>query len=100
MQGRELDVEVADVLVLVGTRMAKAVKGLGIASEDLRWYEASDEVVKWLGVGEMYQPQAGDCVLIKGSAGLRMERITKQLLHPSIDPREVLVRQEANWQDA
>lgn len=39
----------------------------------------------------------GDIVLVKGSQGIRMERIVKVLLDPSLDPKDHLVRQEAEW---
>lgn len=91
--GRALDV--ADVLVLVGARMATAIKGIGGKADRVRWFAGSDEVVARM--GELYQPKAGDCVLVKGSAGMRMERIVKSLLHPNVDAKDVLVRQEANW---
>jgi UDP-N-acetylmuramoyl-tripeptide--D-alanyl-D-alanine ligase len=39
----------------------------------------------------------GDIVLVKGSQGIRMERIVKVLLDPSLDSANVLVRQEKEW---
>lgn len=87
---------VTDVLGLVGSRMAKAKATIGAAADQAHWFETSEEAVKH--IAEVYQAQNGDCVLVKGSLGIRMERIVKHLLHPSLDPREVLVRQEAKWQ--
>lgn len=41
----------------------------------------------------------GDIVLVKGSQGVRMERISKVLLDPSLNSANVLVRQEKEWQN-
>jgi Alr-MurF fusion protein len=40
----------------------------------------------------------GDVVLVKGSAGARMEAVVAALLDPSVDPRAVLVRQETSFE--
>lgn len=40
----------------------------------------------------------GDLVLVKGSQGMRMEKISAALLAPQVDPVAVLPRQSKNWQ--
>ncbi len=40
---------------------------------------------------------AGSLVLIKGSQGARMEKISAALLDPSLDPKNVLARQDESW---
>lgn len=40
----------------------------------------------------------GDLVLVKGSQGMRMEKISAALLAPNVDPTTVLPRQSKKWQ--
>ena len=92
--------DVADRIILVGERMRKAAEELHLAHEPgISLFNDSKELAEALARGEVYQPHAGDCVLAKGSAGMRMERVIACLLSPEINPAEVLVRQEAGWQD-
>lgn len=51
--------------------------------------DAGKELVKIL--------QKGDIVYVKGSQGMRMERIIKMILSETHDPKKVLVRQEKEW---
>ena len=41
--------------------------------------------------------QAGDCVLIKGSQSLRMERAVEEIMAEPLRAGDLLVRQELQW---
>lgn len=88
--------EVADVFVAVGIRMhgaAKAAEETGMKEAQLHTCDTAEEAATLLEnmVG------VGDIVLLKGSQSLRIERVTKALLAPEIESKDVLVRQEEEW---
>ena len=89
--------EVADVLITQGRAaawIAEAAMAAGLAPERVSITftpeDAADAARAHLGPGAT--------ALIKGSASSRMERVVALLLDPSVDPAEVLVRQDRAWQ--
>ena len=85
-----------DVLFAVGLRAqgyAEGARKAGMSEEkiyqckDAR--EAGDKLSGFL--------QEGDTVLVKGSQGMRMERVVTRILHESFSPEECLVRQDNEW---
>jgi UDP-N-acetylmuramoyl-tripeptide--D-alanyl-D-alanine ligase len=85
----------ADMLVTVGSRAA-ALRASAIAcgmDESKTWgFETSIEAAHAL----LEEVSEGDVILIKGSQGVRMERITEVLLQDPGDVRH-LVRQDKEW---
>lgn len=84
-----------DVLVTVGMRSyagAEAAVAAGLATEAVYSFDTSTEAAALL-VGLV---SSEDIVLIKGSQGVRMERIAEVLLENPKDT-QLLVRQEGEW---
>ena len=74
--------------------MARAAERVGGA---VQTYATSNALAADLGAGRPFEPGSGDAVLVKGSQGVRMERVAAALLHPDTDPADVLARQSESW---
>lgn len=86
---------VADVLVCVGERGRFIADAAGdqMLKEHVHW--APDARVAAALVQQLLRP--GDLVLVKGSQGMRMERIVKEIMAEPDRASELLVRQSARW---
>ncbi|MFA6981929.1 MAG: UDP-N-acetylmuramoyl-tripeptide--D-alanyl-D-alanine ligase [Patescibacteria group bacterium] len=77
-------------LVCVGERAKMIFEKSEVVNK--RWIENSESFGLYV-----FEPSKDDVVLIKGSQGARMEKITEKLmLHPD-QAEELLVRQDARW---
>ncbi|MEZ5230287.1 MAG: UDP-N-acetylmuramoyl-tripeptide--D-alanyl-D-alanine ligase [Acidimicrobiales bacterium] len=85
-------VAVADEVIVVGPRMEKAAEDLSVDR-----YADSTLAAAAIASDPTLAPRAGDAILVKGSQGIRMERVSEALLDPEVDPAEVLPRQAASW---
>jgi UDP-N-acetylmuramoyl-tripeptide--D-alanyl-D-alanine ligase len=97
--GKHVAKEKFDVLVTVGVRakgIAEAAIVDGMSPDAVFSYPDSKDQEMQSDIKDMIQK--GDVVLVKGSQGSRMERISKVLLSPEIDPKDALVRQESVWE--
>lgn len=88
--------ENVSILIVVGPRAQGIKEGAleaGMKKENifefLNSYEASDFMKTFV--------QAGDLVLVKGSQGMRMERIVETLLLDKENKSKLLVRQDREW---
>jgi UDP-N-acetylmuramoyl-tripeptide--D-alanyl-D-alanine ligase len=86
-----------DVLITVGFRNKSCVEGAiekrmakGKVFNFDKSEDAIDTVKEYLG--------AGNIILVKGSQGIRMEKISKAILADKESAKELLVRQESVWE--
>lgn len=86
----------ADLLVAVGLRarsMAEAAEKAGMTKSVLRFDNSTEAATALQKV-----VRKGDIALVKGSQGARMEKIVKALMAEPSRARELLVRQEQEWE--
>ena len=83
-----------DRVVAVGPRYARAAALVGEADRLVLAPSAADVAAD---LDAVWSPRAGDAALVKGSQGLRMERVSEALLAPDLDPADVLPRQTEAW---
>lgn len=77
---------VATVLVTVGIRTK-------VMDKSSQWFPTADEAAEFL----KDFIQEGDVILIKGSQGMRMERVTLALMAHPDEAEQKLVRQDSHW---
>lgn len=86
-----------DILIVVGERARDIGRGAEAAGlERRRIFHFSDSVAARLFVQD--QIRQGDLILVKGSQGVRMEKIVKEIMAEPQRAKELLVRQD--WPDA
>ena len=86
----------ADFLITVGFRAKGIADGANkarMAKKNMEHFNTSEEATEFL----KEKVRAGDVVLVKGSQGIRMERITETLLEDKSKAKELLVRQDTEW---
>lgn len=87
---------VCDLLVTVGFRARDIVQGAldaGMADKNILQYEDSGKA----GAELKNMVMEGDCVLVKGSQSVRMERVVEELMQEPERAGELLVRQDKEW---
>lgn len=98
---KEIGYQVAkfcDLVLTVGLRTKFIEEALGekkFGERKMKHFEDSVEAGKYL----QDHLKAGDIVFIKGSQGMRMEKVVEEIMaHPEAKAK-LLVRQETEWQD-
>ena len=90
--------QVADILLAVGERaifLADEAKNSGLAEEKVFYFVSAQEAGRAL----QQTMREGDLILVKGSQGLRMEKVVKEVMAEPDQAKELLVRQEESWEN-
>ena len=85
-----------EFLITVGTASkytAQAAREAGLSDDQIASFDDSFAAGKFL----QQKIAQNDIALIKGSQGMRMEKIVKELMAEPLQSRELLVRQDHNW---
>lgn len=85
-----------DFLVTVGERAKDIKKGAreaGLSDDKIFSFNNVNEVGKFL----QEEIREGDLILIKGSQGMRMEKITKEIMAEPAKAKDLLCRQDESW---
>lgn len=88
--------KVAHVILAIGERsifMADQAKKEGFPADKVHYFASSEEARRML----QDLMREGDIVLIKGSQGVRMEKLVKEVMAEPERAKELLVRQEESW---
>lgn len=93
----ELVPQCTDILVTVGVRarkIAESALGRGLSDKTIFQYDDS------LRAGRELQNiiKSGDLILIKGSQGVRAERVVEEIMQEPEEAKKLLVRQGVAWQ--
>lgn len=83
-------------LITVGTRakfIAEAAQNAGMTREKIVSFNKLDDAVSFL----QNIMEEGDLILVKGSQGVRMEKIVRAIMRDSDNAKELLVRQTKKW---
>lgn len=86
----------ANIFVAVGDRMKFAVAELiahGFSSSNIFQFNNPDDAAKKIQEIAM----EGDFILVKGSQGMRMEKVTKKIVADKDDVKNLLCRQSKEW---
>lgn len=87
-----------DIFFAVGDRMKKAGEELvrnGFPEKDIFYFDNPDEA------GRKLQEimQEGDLILVKGSQGMRMEKIVEEVMANPLEAEDILCRQRDGWRN-
>ncbi len=94
--GRAAAASGAQLLVFVGERMGDAMHAAieaGASPDQVHHFSTADEAGRFV----QQRMKQGDVVLVKGSQGMRMERVVKELMAEPLRANELLVRQDPEW---
>ena len=85
-----------DVFIAVGKRMRLAYDECLKKSKKIKVLHFNNPMEAGLALQEILEE--GDIVLVKGSQGMRMEKVVEEVMAEPGEKEKLLVRQELNWQ--
>lgn len=88
--------ECVDELVTVGVRargIAEGALSAGMSEDHIMQYDDVAQAAREL----EYRIDAGDYILVKGSQGIRLERVVEEIMAEPERAEELLVRQDSFW---
>ncbi len=88
---------IVDTLITVGLRSQDFITGAVHAGADKNNTHSYADGVSALNYAKKHLAE-GDVILIKGSQGMRLEKVVKSLMAEPDRAKEVLVRQDAEWE--
>lgn len=92
----ELAAQEAEMLITVGFRARDIAQGaLAAGMSEKNIFQFDDARAAAEALSEMLS--AGDCIFVKGSQGVRLERVVEVLMSEPERAPELLVRQEREW---
>ncbi|HHX58616.1 MAG TPA: UDP-N-acetylmuramoyl-tripeptide--D-alanyl-D-alanine ligase [Candidatus Moranbacteria bacterium] len=94
--GQDLSKFGVDVFIAVGKRMRLAYDECLKKSKKIKVLHFNNPMEAGLALQEILEE--GDIVLVKGSQGMRMEKVVEEVMAEPGEKEKLLVRQELNWQ--
>jgi UDP-N-acetylmuramoyl-tripeptide--D-alanyl-D-alanine ligase len=86
-----------DILITVGVRARSIAEGaLNQEMDEANIFQFDDSEEAGMFLQNMIKP--GDIILVKGSQGVRCERVVEEIMAHPEDKEKLLVRQDAEWQ--
>lgn len=85
-----------NILITVGERakiIASEAEKCGISPENIFSFSDSESAGRFI----QDRIEQGDFILVKGSQGMRMEKIVKEIMAEPLKAKELLVRQDKPW---
>jgi UDP-N-acetylmuramoyl-tripeptide--D-alanyl-D-alanine ligase len=90
--------KIADILITIGLRAKNIVEGAekgGLSSKKISSYDNVKEAIPYLNK----IIKKGDVILVKGSQGMRLERVVAGIMRYPENKGRLLCRQEREWQN-
>ena len=85
-------------LVVVGERardIARGAQASGMLADNIFYFAQAEQAGRFI----QDKMNEGDLILVKGSQGVRMEKIVKEIMAEPLRAKELLVRQDKQWLD-